>query len=122
MTGLRLWCDQRAWAAATREMLAKLGNKTEACAAAYDHPGCHRASNAVDRPMNRLRRLMYAGRGLHGHRGSSELRPRGWSLLQNFRSYAPRGKKPRPFQSPAHRLNGRRYHDDWFLNSPRPPR
>ena len=29
---------------------------------AYDHPGCHRTSNAVDRPMNRLCRLrMQAG-------------------------------------------------------------
>jgi hypothetical protein len=116
MAGLRAWCDERTWTAATCEMLAKLWNKTEAYAAAYDHPGCHRTSNAVDRPMNRLCRLMYAGRGLHGHQGSSELRLRGWALLQNFRPYAPRGKKPRQFQSPAHRLNGRRYHEDWFLN------
>ncbi len=112
MTGLQAWWDQRTWTAATCEMLAKLWNKTEA----YDHPDCHRTSNAVDRPMNRLCRLMYVGRGLHGHQGSSELRLRGWALLQNFRPYAPRGKTPRPLQSPAHRLNQRRYHEDWFLN------
>jgi hypothetical protein len=44
--------------------------------------------------MNRLCRLMYAGRGLHGHQGSSELRLRGWALLQNFRPYAPRLSLP----------------------------
>ncbi len=66
--------------------------------------------------MNRLYRLMYAGRGLHGHQGSSELRLRGWALLQNFRPYAPRGKNPRAFDSPAHRLNGKRYHEHWLHN------
>jgi hypothetical protein len=116
MGEFRQWCGARTWPASVGEMLAKLWAKTEANAAAYDHPGCHRTSNAVDRPMNRLCRLMYAGRGLHGHQGPSELRLRGWALLQNFRPYAPRGKSPRAFESPAHRLNGRRYHEHWLHN------
>ncbi len=61
MDELRRWCGTRTWTASVREMLEKLWDKTEA----YAHPGCHRTSNAVDRPMNRLCRLMYAGRGLH---------------------------------------------------------
>ena len=97
-------------------MLGKLWNKTESYAVAYDHPGCHRTSNAVDRPMNRLCRLMYAGRGLHGHQRSSELRLRGWALLLNFRPYARRSNRPRPHDSPAHRLNGKRYHEHWLHN------
>jgi hypothetical protein len=116
MNELQQWCGTRAWTASVREMLAKLGNKAESYVVAYDHPGCHRTSNAVDRPMNRLCRLMYAGRGLHGHQGSSELRLRGWALLMNFRPYAPRGKCPRAFESPAHRLNERRYHEHWLHN------
>jgi hypothetical protein len=116
MNELQQWCGTRTWTGPVREMLEKLWAKTESYAAAYDHPGCHRTSNAVDRPMNRLCRLMYAGRGLHGHQGSSELRLRGWALLQNFRPYAPRGKSPRAFQSPAHRLNGKRYHEHWLHN------
>ena len=83
---------------------------------AYSHPGCHRTSKAVDRPMNRLCRLMYANRGLHGHQGSSELRLRGWALLFNFRPYAPRSNQPRTHDSPAHRLNGKRYHEHWLHN------
>jgi hypothetical protein len=116
MDELREWCDMRTWTAPVREMLEKLWARTGSYAVAYDHPGCHRTSNAVDRPMNRLCRVMYAGRGLHGHQGSSELRLRGWALLMNFRPYAPRGKCPRPFDSPAHRLNGRRYHEHWLHN------
>ena len=116
MGELQRWCATRTWTAPVREMLEKLWAKTESYAVAYDHPGCHRTSNAVDRPMNRLCRLMYAGRGLHGHQGSSELRLRGWALLENFRPYAPRGKSPRAFESPAHRLNGKRYHEHWLHN------
>jgi hypothetical protein len=75
-----------------------------------------RTSNAVDRPMNRLCRLMYAGRGLHGHQGSSEFRLSGWALLENFRPYAPRGAYRRAFDSPADRLNGNRYPEHWLHN------
>ncbi|MGZ3489228.1 MAG: hypothetical protein ACXVBY_20470, partial [Isosphaeraceae bacterium] len=70
----------------------------------------------VDRPMNRLCRLMYASRGLHGHQSSSELRLRGWALLLNFRPYAPRSNQPRTHDSPVHRLNSKRYHEHWLHN------
>lgn len=116
MSAFRQWSATQTWTAPVRAMLEKLVAKTEFYAVAYDHPGCHRTSNMVDRLMNRLCRLMYAGRGLHGHQDSSELRLRGWALLMNFRPYAPRGKRPRTFESPAHRLNGRRYHEHWLHN------
>jgi hypothetical protein len=116
MNELQQWSATQTLTASVREMLTKMWAKTESYAAGYDHPGCHRTSNAVDRPMNRLCRLMYAGRGLHGDQDSSELRLRGWALLQNFRPYAPRGKCPRAFESPAHRLNGKRYHEHWLHN------
>jgi hypothetical protein len=116
MNELQQWCATQTWTASVREMLTKLWNKTESYAVAYDHPGCHRTSNAVDRPMNRLCRLMYASRGVHGHQGTSELRLRGWALLLNFRPYAPRSNRPRAHDSPAHRLNGKRYHEHWLHN------
>src|SRR5436309_1629002 len=116
MDEFQRWCTTQTWPASVGEMLAKLWARTESYAAAYDHPGCHRTSNGVDRPMNRLCRLMYAGRGLHGHQGSSEARLRGWALLLNFRPYASRGRSSRLFESPAHRLNGKRYHEHWLHN------
>lgn len=116
MGELQEWCGSQTWTAPVREMLTKLWNKTESYAVAYAHPGCHRTSNAVDRPMNRLCRLIYAGRGLHGHQHSSERRLRGWALLMNFRPIARRRNQPRAYDSPAHRLNGKRYHEHWLHN------
>ncbi len=68
MDEFRRWCGRQTWTAPVREMMEKPLARTEAYAVAHGHPGCHRTSNAVDRPMNRLCRLMYAGRGLHGVR------------------------------------------------------
>ncbi len=116
LQALEEWCSSQTFTTPVREMLAKLVNKGESYAAAYQHPGCHRTSNAVDRPMNRLTRLLYAGRGLHGHQTSSERRLRGWALLLNFRPFARRSNQPRDHHSPAHRLNGKRYHDQWLHN------
>jgi hypothetical protein len=116
MSDFQKSCDEETLPAPVREMLAKLWNKTDEYAVAYEYPGCRRTSNAVDRPMNRLRRLLYAGRGLHGHQASSQHRLRGWALLLNFRPFAPRSNHPRDHQSPAHRLNKKRYHEHWLHN------
>ncbi len=116
MNELKQWCSEQTFTAAVNEMLAKLWKRMEAYAIAYDHPGCHRTSNAVDRPMNRLRRLVYAGRGLHGHQDSSEKRLRGWALLLNFRPFAPRSNTTRQHVSLAHQLNGKCYHQHWLHN------
>lgn len=116
MQALREWCQQGTWPKAVLEMLEKLWNRESEYAKSYAHPGCHRTSNAVDRPMNRLTRFLYAGRGLHGHQSSSERRLRGWALLHNFRPFAPRGRQARPFESPAHRLNQKQYAPHWLHN------
>jgi hypothetical protein len=116
MEEFQRWCGTQTWTASVHEMLEKLWNRTESYVVAYAHPGCQRTSNAVDRPMNRLCRLVYAGRGVHGHQGSSELRLRGWALLRNFRPYARRSNRPRTYASPAHQLNGKRYHEHWLHN------
>jgi len=116
MTAFRAWAESQTWPAAVREVLAKLWNRASEYARAYDHPGCRRTSNMVDRLTNRLYRVLYAHRGLHGHQRSSERRLRGWALLLNFCPYAPRAGQPREYQSPAHRLNHKRYHDNWLQN------
>lgn len=116
MEDFQNWFPSQNCTASVGEMVAKLSKKTEAYVVAYDHPGCRRTSNAVDRPMNRLCRLMYAGRGLHGHQASSERRLRGWALLLNFRVFAPRSNQHREQDCPAHRLSGKRYHANWLHN------
>jgi hypothetical protein len=116
MNAFRSWFEGQTWTAAVRDVVAKLWNRTEDYAAAYDHPGCRRTSNAVDQPMNRLWRLVYAGRGLHGHQASSQRRLRGWALLYNFRPFAKRGCRLRPEHSRAHRISGKAYSEHWFEN------
>lgn len=116
MAAFQTWFELQTWTQSVREMVEKLWKRTEAYVVAYDHPGCRRTSNAVDRPMNRLCRLMYAGRGLHGHQVSSERRLRGWALLLNFRPFAKRGGQVRKEQSRAHRVNGKRYSESWLEN------
>lgn len=116
MTAFGTWFESRTWPPAVTDMVAKLRNRTDDYALGYTHPGCHRTSNQVDRPMNRLHRVLYASRGLHGHQASGERRLRGLVLLHNFRPFAPRSNQPRPHDSPAHRLNHRRYHTHWLHN------
>ena len=110
------WFEPDNYSETVCAMVTKLCNRAEQYALSYDYPGCHRTSNLVDRLMNRLTRFLYAGRGLHGHQHSSELRLRGWALLQNFRPFAPRSGQSRTFQSPAHRLNQKLYHPYWLHN------
>lgn len=116
MIDFKRWFDQGTWNKTVIEAVDKLCQRAETYALSYEHPNCHRTSNLVDRLMNRLTRYLYAGRGLHGHQTSSELRLRGWALLNNFRPFAPRSGYPRTFQSPAHRLNLKQYHPHWLHN------
>jgi hypothetical protein len=116
MTAFREWCKQGNWPKPVLDVLEKLWIRESDYVESYSHPGCHRTSNLCDRLMNRLTRLLYAGRGLHGHQRSSELRLRGWALLHNFRPFAPRSGQTREYQSPAHKLNQKQYHPHWLHN------
>ena len=116
MSTFKQWFDERDWSQNVSSAVEKLCARVELYALSYDHPECHRTSNMVDRLMNRLTRSLYAGRGVHGHQSSSDHRLRGWSLLNNFRPFAPRSEQQRQFSSPAHRLNQKQYHPHWLHN------
>lgn len=116
MSTFQDWFQTQDFSTSVRDMVAKLRNKTEEYVVAYDHPGCRRTSNAVDRPMNRLYRWLYAGRGMHGNQASSERRLRGLALLHNFRTFAPRSNQRREHSCPAHRLSRKQYHQHWLHN------
>lgn len=113
----RQWIDATpTLAPAVRTAMLKFCQRREEYAKAYDHPGCRRTSNMVDRLMNRVRRKMYSQRGLHGHYQASVRRLRGLVLLHNFCPFAPRAGKPREFSSPAHQLNQKCYSQNWLEN------
>jgi hypothetical protein len=116
MNAFRKWFEKQTWSSSVHAMTAKLWKRSSQYRIAYQQEGCYRTSNQVDRLMNRMTRYLYAGRGLHGHQASSEQRLRGWALLNNFRAFARRPGTSREFQSPAHRLNKKRYHENWLQN------
>ncbi len=59
------------WPTAVKKVLAKLWNKVSEYALAYAHPACRRTSNMVDRLTNRVYRILYPHRGLHGYQSTS---------------------------------------------------
>lgn len=86
-------------------------------ASAYDFPGAHRTSNMTDRLMKRMDRHLFSTQYFHGTFSSAELNIRGWVLINNFAPSNPLTvKKYGGIRSPAERLNGFCYHENWLQN------
>jgi hypothetical protein len=114
---LREWANAHVDKEVVREKVLALCNKRRAFVEAYDHPGCCRTSNLVDRLLRRLDYHLYCTQHLHGTPEAAEQGLRGWALLHNFApSCAETNRKSPGLRSPAERLNGMRYHADWLQN------
>jgi hypothetical protein len=97
--------------------IEKLRNNLSSFSIAYEYPGAHRTSNMVDRLMQRLNRYLFCTQYFHGSIEAAEQGIRAWALIQNFAPSNPRTvAKYHGLQSPAERLNGFRYHDNWLQN------
>ncbi len=100
----------------TLDAIEKLCAKVDDFAKAYDFPTAHRTSNMIDRHMEPMARFLYCTRYFHGHIMSAEMSIRAWALTHNFLPYCPRAKVAKEYISPAHRLNGFVYHENWLQN------
>jgi hypothetical protein len=99
------------------EKVLDLCEKRDRWKIAYDHPGCHRTSNMLDRIMRSMNRYFDNGQHLHGALPPSRLHCRAWALLYNFTPWHPAtARKNGGWNSPAERLNQHRYHDNWLQN------
>jgi hypothetical protein len=98
------------------EAIRKLCAKVDRFALVYDHPLAHRTSNMLDRHMNLMARWLDRSRFFHGHWSSTERSNLTWALLHNFGPYCPRIQTKQEYSSPAHKLNGFVYHDNWLHN------
>jgi len=98
------------------EAVQKLCAKVDRFVLAYDHPLAHRTSNMLDRHMNLMARWLDSSRFFHGHWVSAERSIRAWALLHDFGPYCPRAKISQSYSSPAHKLNGFVYHQNWLHN------
>jgi hypothetical protein len=112
---LRQWAEQNT-TGYVQEAVFKLCAKVDRFVLAYDHPNAHRTSNMLDRHMNPMARWLDGARFFHGHWTSAEQAARSWALLHDFAPYCPRAKVSRQFSSPAHKLNGFVYHQNWLHN------
>ncbi len=110
------------WARATldgpvAEMVDKACHRRTDFTPAYDCPQAARTTNAVDRLLNQLDRVLYAMRYCHGHRASARLAVRAWALQWNFHPYGSRLRHDQPSRSsPFADLNGFHYHPNWLQN------
>lgn len=112
------WCNTTADVPAViSDPIKKLSKNKQRYAAAYDQPDCHRTSNMLDRLMQRMDRHLFITQYFHGSLSTAELNIRGWALIYNFAPSNPMTvKKYAGLKSPADRLNGFSYHDNWLQN------
>jgi hypothetical protein len=113
---LGVWSAVQKFSASLQEYVDKLIRLGPEYATAYEHPGCCRTSNPVDRRLNLMNRVVAAGRRLHGSLDAAERRLRGVALVINFRPFTKRHQRRCPWSCPAHRLNRRTYHNHWLHN------
>jgi hypothetical protein len=114
---LRQWAKAHVEKEVVREKVLALCDKRAAFVTAYAHPGCRRTSNPVDRLLRRLDYHLYCTQHLHGTTGAAEQGLRGWALIYNFAPSCPETvRESAGLRSPAERLNGKRYHDEWLQN------
>jgi hypothetical protein len=111
------WARGQGLAAWLLEQVEKLCGRSREYGVAYAPPGGHRTSNMLDRVMRGMSRYFDQGQHLHGSPEAAGRHVRAWALLHNFRPWGQRPVKANGgWRSPAERLNGYRYHDDWLQN------
>jgi len=115
MNLLQMWAAERLTGPAL-EAVNKLSARADNFTLAFEFPAAYRTSNMIDRPMIPLDRWLVNARYFHGHWQSAELQIRAWALFHNFMPYAPRSNVRKQAISPAHRLNGSVYHENWLHN------
>lgn len=99
------------------EAVLKLCSKRDRFKVAYEHEGCRRTSNAVDRLMDYQDRLLYRRRYFHGTRKRARLVARAQALLWNFHPYSERlVRQDAERRSPFVDVNGFEYHENWLEN------
>jgi hypothetical protein len=114
---LREWMRTNLPGGKLRDAVAKLCDKREFFAMAYDFTKPYRTSNAVDRLMNHQDRQLYAMRYFHGKKDSAKRAVRAMAMLWNFHPYGARLRQRDPSRRSAFvDLNGFEYHSNWLHN------
>jgi hypothetical protein len=113
---LKTWARATLPAGAGLDAVLKLCARAPEFIRAYAYPTAHRTSNMLDRLMDHMDRRFYAAHYFHGHLMTAEYAVRAQALCANFLPYCPRAAVADRYRSPAHKLNGFVYHDNWLHN------
>lgn len=113
---LKTWATQTLPPGPGLDAILKLCAQAPEFIKAYSYPTAHRTSNMLDRLMDHMDRLFYQARYFHGHLMTAEYSVRAGALLANFLPYCPRAVVATHYQSPANKLNGFVYHENWLHN------
>lgn len=82
-----------------------------------DFPTAHKTSNMMDRLMRAMNRHAFNSQMFHSTISSTTKNFRAFALLYNFAPSCPAAwDESKVLKSPAARLNGFVYHDDWLQN------
>ena len=114
---LQQWAEEKLQGTGSAlQSVLKLCAKADRFVLAFDYPNAHRTSTMIDRHMLPMDRWLFHTKHFHGHLLSAEKATRAWAIFHSFWHYCPRANIRKKFKSPAHKLNGFVYHDNWLHN------
>lgn len=117
LAALEYWAEENLQGTGSAlQAIQKLCAKAELFVLAFEYPRAYRTSNMIDRHMQPMDRWLFHTQSFHGHLASAEKAVRAWALFHSFWEYCPRANIRKKFKSPAHKLNGFVYHDNWLHN------
>lgn len=117
IASLQNWAEEKLHGTGSAlQSVQKLCAKADRFVLAFAHPKAYRTSNMIDRHMVPMDRWLFHTQSFHGHLCSAEKAVRAWAIFHSFWKYCPRAHIHKKFKSPAHKLNGFTYHNNWLHN------
>ncbi|MEM6321247.1 MAG: hypothetical protein AAF960_26555 [Bacteroidota bacterium] len=100
-----------------KQNILKLCKKKKRWMEHLDFPNAHKTSNMMDRLMRAMNRHAFNSQMFHSTISNTSKNFRAFALLYNFAPSCPSAwDESKKLSSPAARLNGFTYHDDWLQN------
>ena len=117
IAALQNWAEEKLQGTGSAlQSIQKLCAKADLFVLTFEYPMAYRTSNMIDRHMQPMDRWLFHTQSFHGHLASAEKAVRAWAIFHSFWEYCPRANIRKKFMSPAHKLNGFVYHDNWLHN------
>lgn len=110
------WADKQTLRDSIAGRIERLRQKSKLFQRAYEMEGAPRTSNAVDRPMNYIDRVLFSMQYFHGTWEAANQSARAMAVLWNFHPFCRKAQQNTGCLCPFEQLNGFRYHDNWLRN------